>query len=116
MCVLFVTRVSDTTQEDPRETHAAKHGLNYIGLDGDIGCLGRCHTPAPAPCSLPAPCCCPHVTYFAVLCCAVLCCAAVNGAGLAMATLDVIKLYGGNPVPTLHHTAAACASFESGVG
>ncbi len=50
----------DTSQSDPREVEAGKNGLNYIGLDGDIGCL-------------------------------------VNGAGLAMATMDVIKLYGGSP-------------------
>jgi succinyl-CoA synthetase beta subunit len=50
----------DTTQEDPREVAAAKWNLNYIGLDGTIGCL-------------------------------------VNGAGLAMATMDIIKLHGGEP-------------------
>lgn len=50
----------DTSQEDPREVRAAKHDLNYIGLDGNIGCL-------------------------------------VNGAGLAMATMDIIKLHGGEP-------------------
>lgn len=50
----------DTTQEDPREVKAAEHKLNYIGLDGHIGCL-------------------------------------VNGAGLAMATMDIIKLHGGEP-------------------
>ena len=50
----------DHSQEDKREVEADAAGLNYIGLDGNIGCL-------------------------------------VNGAGLAMATLDVIKLQGGNP-------------------
>src|SRR2546421_8579816 len=50
----------DVAEEDPREVEASKHGLNYIGLDGDIACL-------------------------------------VNGAGLAMATMDIIKFYGGNP-------------------
>jgi succinyl-CoA synthetase beta subunit len=50
----------DTTQEDPDEVKAAEHGLNFIKLDGDIGCL-------------------------------------VNGAGLAMATMDIIKLNGGSP-------------------
>lgn len=50
----------DTTQEDPEEVRAAKSGLNFIKLDGDIGCL-------------------------------------VNGAGLAMATMDIIKLNGGDP-------------------
>lgn len=50
----------DTTQEDPRELRAREWELNYIALDGDIGCM-------------------------------------VNGAGLAMATMDLIKLHGGNP-------------------
>ncbi|KAF7804616.1 succinate--CoA ligase [ADP-forming] subunit beta, mitochondrial [Senna tora] len=50
----------DTTQEDPREVAASKADLNYIGLDGEIGCM-------------------------------------VNGAGLAMATMDIIKLHGGTP-------------------
>jgi succinyl-CoA synthetase beta subunit len=50
----------DLDEEDPAEVEASKHDLNYIQLDGDIGCL-------------------------------------VNGAGLAMATMDIIKLYGGAP-------------------
>jgi succinyl-CoA synthetase beta subunit len=50
----------DTSQEDERENRAHDWELNYIPLDGDIGCM-------------------------------------VNGAGLAMATMDVIKLHGGNP-------------------
>ncbi|URE26280.1 CoA-ligase [Musa troglodytarum] len=50
----------DPSQEDPREVDAAKADLNYIGLDGEIGCM-------------------------------------VNGAGLAMATMDIIKLHGGTP-------------------
>ncbi|KAK8565270.1 hypothetical protein V6N12_058837 [Hibiscus sabdariffa] len=50
----------DPSQEDPREVAAAKADLNYIGLDGEIGCM-------------------------------------VNGAGLAMATMDIIKLHGGTP-------------------
>ena len=50
----------DTTQEDADEVKAATHGLNFIKLDGDIGCL-------------------------------------VNGAGLAMATMDIIKINGGQP-------------------
>ena len=52
--------LADPTQEDPREVEAHKYDLNYIGLDGSIGCM-------------------------------------VNGAGLAMATMDIIKLYGGAP-------------------
>jgi succinyl-CoA synthetase beta subunit len=55
-----VAAMRDTAEEDPREVEASKHGLNYIGLDGNIACL-------------------------------------VNGAGLAMATMDIIKFYGGNP-------------------
>jgi succinyl-CoA synthetase beta subunit len=55
-----VAAMRDTAEEDPREVEASKHGLNYIGLDGNIACL-------------------------------------VNGAGLAMATMDIIKYYGGNP-------------------
>jgi succinyl-CoA synthetase beta subunit len=55
-----VEALRDETEEDPSELEAAKHGLNYIKLDGNIGCM-------------------------------------VNGAGLAMATMDIIKLYGGAP-------------------
>jgi succinyl-CoA synthetase beta subunit len=50
----------DESEEDPAELEAAAHDLNYIKLDGNIGCM-------------------------------------VNGAGLAMATMDIIKLYGGEP-------------------
>jgi len=50
----------DPTEEDPAELRASKHGLSYISLEGNIGCL-------------------------------------VNGAGLAMATMDIIKLHGGEP-------------------
>jgi len=52
--------MEDTTESDPREVDAASHDLNYVQMDGNIGCL-------------------------------------VNGAGLAMATMDIIKLYGGDP-------------------
>ena len=55
-----IAAMRDVAEEDPREVDASKHGLNYIGLDGDIACL-------------------------------------VNGAGLAMATMDIIKFYGGEP-------------------
>eukprot|EP00963_Diacronema_lutheri_P007986 scaffold684_cov345-Pavlova_lutheri.AAC.65 len=55
-----VFALRDTAQEDPREVRAAQSDLNYIGLDGEIGCM-------------------------------------VNGAGLAMATMDIIKLHGGTP-------------------
>ena len=50
----------DISQEDPREAEAAEHDLNYITLDGNIGCM-------------------------------------VNGAGLAMATMDLVQLHGGSP-------------------
>ncbi|MDN5871525.1 MAG: ADP-forming succinate--CoA ligase subunit beta [Nitrococcus sp.] len=55
-----IADMRDTSQEDEAEIRAAEHGLSYITLDGNIGCM-------------------------------------VNGAGLAMATMDVIKLYGGAP-------------------
>ncbi len=57
---LEISELRDKSQEDPRETQAADRGLNYVGLEGDIGCI-------------------------------------VNGAGLAMATMDTIKLAGGEP-------------------
>ena len=55
-----ISELRDKSQEDPRESRAADRGLNYVGLDGNIGCI-------------------------------------VNGAGLAMATMDTIKLAGGEP-------------------
>jgi succinyl-CoA synthetase beta subunit len=55
-----IAALRDIAEEDPREVEASTHGLNYIGLDGNIACL-------------------------------------VNGAGLAMATMDIIKFYGGSP-------------------
>lgn len=67
---LFALR--DWTQEDPKEVEAAKFDLNYIALDGTIGCM-------------------------------------VNGAGLAMATMDIIKLYGGDPANFLDVGGGATA-------
>jgi len=55
-----VVELRDETEEDPKELEASKYDLNYIALDGEIGCM-------------------------------------VNGAGLAMATMDIIKLYGSEP-------------------
>ncbi len=55
-----ITALLDASQDDEKEHHAQQFGLNYISLDGNIGCL-------------------------------------VNGAGLAMATMDLIKLHGGEP-------------------
>ena len=55
-----IAALRDETEEDSKETEAAKYELSYIALDGDIGCM-------------------------------------VNGAGLAMATMDIIKLYGAEP-------------------
>ncbi len=55
-----VSEMRDEDEEDARELEAARHSLNYITLDGTIGCM-------------------------------------VNGAGLAMATMDIIKLYGASP-------------------
>ena len=55
-----ILALRDETEEDPKELEASKYDLNYIALDGEIGCM-------------------------------------VNGAGLAMATMDIIKLYGAEP-------------------
>ena len=55
-----LSEMHDPSQEDEREAHAAKFELNYVALDGNIGCM-------------------------------------VNGAGLAMGTMDIIKLHGGEP-------------------
>jgi succinyl-CoA synthetase beta subunit len=55
-----VVALRDVNEEDPLDVEASKHGLNYIKLDGDVGCM-------------------------------------VNGAGLAMATMDIVKLAGGAP-------------------
>jgi succinyl-CoA synthetase beta subunit len=65
-------RMRDFSEEDPREVEASKFGLNYVGLDGNIGCM-------------------------------------VNGAGLAMATMDIIKLYGGLPANFLDVGGGASA-------
>ena len=62
----------DIAQEDAREAAAAEHQLNYIALDGDIGCM-------------------------------------VNGAGLAMATMDLVKLHGGEPANFLDVGGGATA-------
>jgi succinyl-CoA synthetase beta subunit len=62
----------DKSMEDPRDVAAEEAGLNYIGLDGNIGCM-------------------------------------VNGAGLAMATMDIIKLHGGNPANFLDVGGGATA-------
>ncbi len=55
-----ILELRDFDEEDPKEVDATGHGLNYIALDGDVGCI-------------------------------------VNGAGLAMATMDAITLHGGRP-------------------
>jgi malate-CoA ligase subunit beta len=55
-----VSELRDYAEEDPREAQAAEHGLNYVALDGNIGCI-------------------------------------INGAGLAMATMDMIQHAGGQP-------------------
>jgi succinyl-CoA synthetase beta subunit len=55
-----IEALRDDTEMDPKELDAGKHDLNYVALDGEIGCM-------------------------------------VNGAGLAMATMDIIKLYGSSP-------------------
>jgi len=67
-----IAGLRDLDEEDPAEIEASQHGLSYISLDGNIGCL-------------------------------------VNGAGLAMATMDIIKLYGGNPANFLDVGGGATA-------
>ncbi len=67
-----IAALRDLDEEDPAEIAASEHGLSYISLNGNIGCL-------------------------------------VNGAGLAMATMDIIKLYGGNPANFLDVGGGATA-------
>jgi succinyl-CoA synthetase beta subunit len=67
-----VAAMRDLDEEDPLEVEAKKYDLNYIKLDGNIGCM-------------------------------------VNGAGLAMATMDIIKIYGGEPANFLDVGGAASA-------
>ena len=67
-----VEDLRDEDEEDPAETEASEHELNYIKLDGSIGCM-------------------------------------VNGAGLAMATMDIIQLYGGSPANFLDVGGGATA-------
>jgi malate-CoA ligase subunit beta len=67
-----IVDMQDASQSDPREAEAAKYNLNYIGLDGEIGCI-------------------------------------VNGAGLAMATMDMIKHAGGSPANFLDVGGGASA-------
>ncbi len=67
-----IAELRDIHEEDPLEVEASKYDLNYIKLDGNIGCM-------------------------------------VNGAGLAMATMDIIKLYGGEPANFLDVGGAANA-------
>ena len=67
-----IAEMRDLNEEDPLEVEASKHGLNYIKLDGNVGCM-------------------------------------VNGAGLAMATMDIIKLAGGEPANFLDVGGGASA-------
>ena len=67
-----IADMHDPAQEDPREAQAAEHQLNYVGLEGTIGCI-------------------------------------VNGAGLAMATMDMIKHAGGEPANFLDVGGGASA-------
>ncbi len=67
-----IVDMNDPSQSDPREAQALEHALNYIGLDGEIGCI-------------------------------------VNGAGLAMATMDMIKHAGGSPANFLDVGGGASA-------
>jgi succinyl-CoA synthetase beta subunit len=70
-------QLRDPDEEDANEIEASKYGLNFISLDGSIGCL-------------------------------------VNGAGLAMATMDIIKLYGGSPANFLDVGGGATAEQVTG--
>ena len=67
-----IAELRDTNEEDPTELEASKYDLNYIKLDGNVGCM-------------------------------------VNGAGLAMATMDIIKIAGGEPANFLDVGGAASA-------
>jgi len=67
-----IVEMRDLNEEDPLEVEASKYGLNYIKLDGNVGCM-------------------------------------VNGAGLAMATMDIIKLAGGEPANFLDVGGGASA-------
>ena len=67
-----IAEMRDEAEEDPLEVEAGKHGLNYIKLDGNVGCM-------------------------------------VNGAGLAMGTMDLIKLSGGEPANFLDVGGTASA-------
>ena len=67
-----VAALRDASQEDEREAQADRFGLNYVALDGNIGCM-------------------------------------VNGAGLAMGTMDLVKLHGGNPANFLDVGGGATA-------
>ena len=73
-----ILEMKDETEEDPMELEASKYNLNYIKLDGNVGCM-------------------------------------VNGAGLAMATMDIIKISGGDPANFLDVGGAANAeTIKSG--
>ncbi|MBU1937804.1 ADP-forming succinate--CoA ligase subunit beta [bacterium] len=73
-----LVEMRDLTEEEPAEVEASKYDLNYIKLDGNVGCM-------------------------------------VNGAGLAMATMDIIKLHGGEPANFLDVGGAASAeTVENG--
>jgi succinyl-CoA synthetase beta subunit len=72
-----IAEMRDLAEEDPREVEASKFNLNYIKLDGNIGCM-------------------------------------VNGAGLAMATMDIIKLYGGEPANFLDVGGSASEEAVAG--
>lgn len=114
-----VFEMRDWSQEDPRDRQAAKADLNYIGLDGTIGCLGQWRGFNRAVCLLARSsfssspdvvCSVVHMllltSFFVYLRLLLL---AVNGAGLAMATMDIIKLHGGTPANFLDVGGGATA-------
>jgi succinyl-CoA synthetase beta subunit len=69
-----IRELRDVDEEDPLEVEASRHGLSYVKLDGDVGCM-------------------------------------VNGAGLAMSTMDIIKLHGGGPANFLDVGGGATAEM-----
>jgi len=69
-----IAELRDVAEEDPLEVEAGRHGLNYIKLDGNVGCM-------------------------------------VNGAGLAMSTMDIIQLHGGRPANFLDVGGGATAEM-----
>jgi succinyl-CoA synthetase beta subunit len=86
--------MKDDTQADSREVEAAKWDLNYIGLDGSVSVGARILGSA-EPCHRECFCCALSPPSLKVRLPQIGC--MVNGAGLAMATMDIVQMYGGSP-------------------